>query len=73
MRRRLLGLALSGIFHAPVILALLSLVRFTAEPVLFVDLARGLDLAEQAVSDIRRAVAQVRSRVSVRADAPSRG
>ena len=46
MRRRLLGLALSGIFHAPVILALLSLVRFTAEPVLFVDLARGLDLAE---------------------------
>ena len=71
MKRRLIGLVLSGILHAAVILAVVALVRFTAEPILFVDLAHGLDLAEQAVSDLRRAVADVRSRVSARADGGS--
>jgi protein TonB len=72
MRRRLIGLALSGMLHAAVILAIVAFVRFTAEPTLFVDLAHGLDIAEQAVSDLRRAVADVRSRVSTRADGGSR-
>jgi periplasmic protein TonB len=72
MRRRLIGLALSGMLHAAVILTILALVRFTAEPILFVDLAQGLDIAEQAVSDLRRAVANVRSRVSARSDGGSR-
>jgi hypothetical protein len=73
MKRRLTGLVLSGMLHAAVILAVVALVRFTAEPILFVDLAHGLDLAEEAVSDLRRAVADVRSRVSARADGGSRG
>ena len=72
MKRRLIGLVLSGMLHAAVILAVVALVRFTAEPILFVDLAHGLDLAEQAVSDLRRAVADVRSRVSARGDHGSR-
>jgi TonB family protein len=72
MKRRLVGLVLSGMLHAAVILAVVALVRFTAEPMLFVDLAHGLDLAEHAVSDLRRAVADVRSRVSARADGGSR-
>ncbi len=61
MKRRLIGLVLSGMLHAAVILAVVALVRFTAEPILFVDLAHGLDLAEEAVSDLRHAVADVRS------------
>ena len=73
MKRRLIGLMLSGMLHAAVILAVVALVRFTAEPILFVDLAHGLDLAEEAVSDLRRAVADVRSRVSARAHGGSRG
>lgn len=73
MKRRLIGLMLSGMLHAAVILAAVALVRFTAEPILFVDLAHGLDLAEEAVSDLRRAVADVRSRVSARAHGGSRG
>ena len=72
MKRRLIGLVLSGMLHAAVILAVVALVRFTAEPILFVDLAHGLDLAEHAVSDLRRAVADVRSRVSTRAAGGSR-
>ena len=72
MKRRLIGLVLSGMLHAAVILAGVALVRFTAEPILFVDLAHGLDLAEEAVSDLRRAVADVRSRVSARGDHGSR-
>jgi periplasmic protein TonB len=72
MKRRLIGLVLSGLLHAAIILAGVALVRFTAEPILFVDLAHGLDLAEEAVSDLRRAVADVRSRVSARGDHGSR-
>ena len=73
MKRRLIGLMLSGMLHAAVILAAVALVRFTAEPIHFVDLAHGLDRAEEAVSDLRRVVADVRSRVSARAHGGSRG
>jgi protein TonB len=72
VRRRLLGLALSVALHAALVVAVLSFVRIATPPVLFVDLAYGLDLAEQAVADLRRAVAEARSRVSPRAQA-SRG
>jgi protein TonB len=68
--RRLLGVAVSVLVHLALIAAVVALVRTAAPPVLFVDLAHGLDLAEQAVSDVRRAVADVRSRVLPRADAP---
>jgi len=70
VRRRFLGLALSVAVHLALIAAVIALVRTAAPPVLFVDLAHGLDLAEQAVSDLRRAVADARSRVLPRADAP---
>jgi len=70
VRRRVLGLALSVLVHLALIAAVVVLVRTAAPPVLFVDLAHGLDLAEQAVSDLRRAVADARSRVVPRAGAP---
>jgi protein TonB len=70
VRRRFLGLALSVAVHLALIAAVIALVRTAEPPVLFVDLAHGLDLAEQAVSDLRRAVADARSRVLPRADAP---
>jgi periplasmic protein TonB len=68
--RRLVGLAVSVLVHLGVIAAIVALVRVAAPPVLFVDLAHGLDVAEQAVSDLRRAVADARSRVLPRAGAP---
>jgi protein TonB len=70
VRRRFLGLGLSVLVHLGLIAAVLALVRTAEPPVLFVDLAHGLDLAEDVVSDLRRAVADVRARVLPRAGAP---
>ena len=70
MRRRFLGLGLSVLVHLGLIAAVVALVRTTEPPVLFVDLAHGLDLAEDVVSDLRRAMADVRARVLPRAGAP---
>jgi TonB family protein len=61
---------LSVLVHLVLIAGFVSLIRVTASPVLFVDLAHGLDLAEEAVSDLRRAVADVGARVLPRASAP---
>jgi protein TonB len=70
MRRPVLGLAVSVLAHLALIAAIVALVRIVEPAVLFVDLARGLDVAEHAVSDLRRAVADARSRVLPRAGAP---
>jgi periplasmic protein TonB len=65
-----LGVAVSVLAHLALIAAFLALVRTVAPPVLFVDLAHGLDVAEGVVSDLRRAVADARSRVLPRAGPP---
>ena len=71
MKRRLVGLVLAGDAARgghPGASSRSSAARRDA-PMLFIDLAHGLDLAEEAVSDRRRAVADVRCRApSARAD-----
>jgi len=72
MRPRLLGLVLSGLVHAAIIGAVVLFVRTAAPPVLFVDLAHGLDVAEHAVEDLRHAMADAGSRVAHPAAGDSR-
>jgi protein TonB len=72
VRGRLLGLALSGLVHLLLVAAVIALVRGVDPPMLFVDLAHGLDLAEQAIAGLGRAVADAGSHVSRPADG-SRG
>jgi protein TonB len=62
VKSRLIGLTLSVLVHAALIVAVIALVRIASPPVLFVDLAHGLDLAGKAVADLGRAVADARSR-----------
>jgi protein TonB len=72
VKGRLLGLALSGLVHLGLVVAVIALVRGVDPPMLFVDLAHGLDLAEHAVAGLGRAVADARSHVAPRAEG-SRG
>ena len=72
VKGRLLGLALSGLVHLALVVAVIALVRGVDPPMLFVDLAHGLDLAEHAVAGLGRAVADARSHVAPRAEG-SRG
>jgi TonB family protein len=64
------GLLFSVLVHVVLIAAFVALLRTEVPPALFVDLAHGLDLAEEKVSDLRRAVADVRARVMPRAAPP---
>jgi len=68
VKGRLLGLALSGLVHLTLVAAVIALVRGVDPPMLFVDLAHGLDLAEHAVAGLGRAVADARSHVAPRAE-----